>query len=346
MTSSAEKELPQLTPNDVKHLPQALEHIWKVVVYQEENPLIVGVMDMTNQIREQAAIPRAMRFCSIDRKDGGRGPPSQTQLLNVIFNAMKDPSCREDGDPFYCPRRPRFMLLDPALEATFPYVKSQIELLNVPVRVYTETTYIEAVLAVEAAMSKPGDGYDCTYGPGLFTATAAIVAQLPQDTKETWKVFLYHHEDSPTGSILVVENHTDKRNKTLVGNGVTGVCNVGQGILAVMMCPMLGKTGGNGGSEPDTPRRPGRIVLHAALETDMEHIGEVLLGSGVEILKDSEYSGKYGFCHNQACNIANPFGKKDRFMACQCKAVAYCDKICQKADWKEHKKTCEWFANK
>jgi hypothetical protein len=49
MTSSAEKELPQLTPNDVKHLPQALEHIWKVVVYQEENPLIVDVMNMTNK---------------------------------------------------------------------------------------------------------------------------------------------------------------------------------------------------------------------------------------------------------------------------------------------------------
>eukprot|EP00978_Attheya_sp_CCMP212_P010670 scaffold25972_cov30-Attheya_sp.AAC.1 len=125
----------------------------------------------------------------------------------------------------------------------------------------------------------------------------------------------------------------------LVGNGVTGVCNVGQGILAVMMSPMLGKTGGNGGvTVPDTPRRPGRIVLHAALEKDLEHIGEVMLGSGVEILKDSEYSGKYGFCHSPACNISSAFGKKDMFiMACQCKAVAYCDKTCQKAHWKERK---------
>eukprot|EP00978_Attheya_sp_CCMP212_P036685 scaffold168175_cov24-Attheya_sp.AAC.1 len=82
MSSSAEKELPRLIPNDVAHLPQAVEHIWKVVIYQEENPLIVGVMDMTNQIREHAAIPRAMRFCSIDREDSGRGPPSQTQLVN------------------------------------------------------------------------------------------------------------------------------------------------------------------------------------------------------------------------------------------------------------------------
>jgi hypothetical protein len=261
---------------------------------------------------------------------------------------MKNPSNRDDDDPFYCPRRPRFILLDPALKASFPYIKSQIELLNVPVRLYdTETTYTEAAFAVSVAMTKPGDGYACTFFPGLSTATAAIVAQLPQDTNETWKVFLYNHEDSPTGTILVVENHTFKRKKTMVGNGVTGICNIGQGILAVMMAPVVGKTGGNGGIEPDTPRRPGRVVLYStAVEASIEHIQEVLLGSGVEVLKDSEYSGKYGCCHNPACDAANPFGKKDRFMACPCKVVAYCDKACQKAHWKEHKKTCEWFAKK
>ena len=111
-------------------------------------------MDMTNQMFGHADVPRAMRFSSIDREDGGRGGPSQTQLLNVILNAMKNPSNREDDDPFYCPRRPRFILLDPALKASFPYIKSQIELLNVPVRLYdTETTYTEAAFAVSVAMT-------------------------------------------------------------------------------------------------------------------------------------------------------------------------------------------------
>jgi len=332
------KVLPLLSIDEVKILPLAPKHIWKVIVC-EEIPMVLRVVDMTNQVYGRAKTPRDMIVGRMNMSEG----PSQT--VNLILNGMKNPPGPGSDNPeFYRPRRPRFLLVDPKLESIFPGIKETIELLCIPVRLNSERSYNEAALIAEQSTDQHHT-HRCTYSEGLTSATASIVRQLPQNADETWKVFVYSHEVSPTGIILVVENHTKKK-KTLVGNGPTDIMTIGQGILAVMLSPVVGPAGGKGEVHVDTPRRPGKIVLNSTLESSFSEITEVMLGSGVEVLKDSVFSKKFGRCFYPECGATNRFGEKDRYMMCSCLAVAYCSKSCQKSHWKEHKKTCECRKNK
>src|SRR4051812_5588564 len=47
------------------------------------------------------------------------------------------------------------------------------------------------------------------------------------------------------------------------------------------------------------------------------------------------------FCQAPGCGLmAHELGDDELKLCKACKEVAYCGKECQKADWKEHKKTC------
>jgi hypothetical protein len=45
------------------------------------------------------------------------------------------------------PRRPRFLLLDKTIEETYAHVKEKLEAVGVPVRIYSETSSLEATVA-------------------------------------------------------------------------------------------------------------------------------------------------------------------------------------------------------
>lgn len=53
-----------------------------------------------------------------------------------------------------------------------------------------------------------------------------------------------------------------------------------------------------------------------------------------------------GSCGNKACEATNRDANKQLLLCQGCRSKAYCDAVCQKADWKDHKATCKETAAK
>jgi len=191
----------------------------------------------------------------------------------------------------------------------------QVELTGVPVRLYTENTYTEATVALSEDINERS-----TYWDGFCQGpTAAIVKDiLPMCDDEIWKVTCYNlgNELKESYNLLVIED-VAKEPITMVGQGPVRARNFPEAILATMLSPVKGPTGGKGPNVDGVPRRPGLILLEEGLARTRKQIKNTLLGSGVEVKVHNKRSN---LCGNAGCYRVGP----EELLDCPCEKISYC----------------------
>jgi hypothetical protein len=90
------------------------------------------------------------------------------------------------------------------------YIKEKLEAVGVPVRMSSEESNAEAVIAV---YDPPLDPLECSWADALqrdrdrFRPTVSRVNELPQYKDQVWKCFPYHNE-KPGSVLFVMEDIT------------------------------------------------------------------------------------------------------------------------------------------
>lgn len=332
--------LKTVTIDQIRALPAAPDHVWMVRISKTG---MLKVVDMSNEMFHAAKEARTMLSCRCDTNDSD-------SVIKIIFNAMVDPSYEADpGDPFatfHHPRRPRFLLIDPSLKASsYAKIKRQVELTGVPVRRYSRRSSVEARIAV---VSKVHNCPDSTYMEGFNKGpTAAIVSDiLPMRRDEIWKVSWKvgsscdSRENELGEQVLLVVEDVTRQPITVVGAGRVRVFSMPEAILATMLSPVEFERGGNEPVVGGVPRRPGLLLLAEGMSPALEYIQGALLGSGVEV---KVHDASSNLCGNAGCYRVTA---TEELLDCKCKAVSYCSKDCQRADWAHHKLSCSWYEEK
>lgn len=322
-----------VTLDEVRALPTAPNHVWLVRVSNagSDDCSRLDIMDISNEMFHGARKGRTMMSCRCKLADSDTA-------VKIILNAMVEPSYEADpGDPFatfHCPRRPRFLLIDPQLNASSAYarIKEQVELTRVPVRLNAGCHYSEAHTAASEKVDP-----SWTFVEGLSKGpTAAIVKEsLPLNRDEIWKVDIHHLEgDYEEGYFLLHIENVTKEPINVVGQGVMRTFSIPEAILATMLSPVEGFPGG--AYIDGVPRRPGLILLSEAMVSGLELIQDALLGSGVEVKVHNAHSN---LCGNAGCfRVTEPM----QLLDCACQNISYCSKECQRTHWKRHKENCQW----
>jgi hypothetical protein len=335
---------PRATAENVLMLPLANHHIWKCALHESsDSGPVLGIMDITS-----SNAPRAMAF-------GPYPDPvsAPEDFVKALFCTMLAPTPSmagtETGD-FHQPRRPRFLLLDRKIEPAYAHVKEKLEAVGVPVRIYSDESEAEAGIAV---FDPPPDPLKCTWADALqldrdrFRPTVSRVKELPQNKDQVWKCFPY--DNGKPGTILfVMEDITKPGPARAVGVGPISLLSIPEAILGVMLAPKYIDQASPDLTE-DEPRRPGLLVLHEVIghNEGADYIRHALLGSGVQIVSsawhDQQQQREQQAQATTSCCAAcekPEFSGVPLQICARCRAVVYCNRECQMAHWKKHKKAC------
>jgi hypothetical protein len=331
--ASWEHALPRATMENVLELPLANRHIWKCSLYvSAKTGRVLRITDITYD----TAIVM------------GFGPypdpiSAPEDFVKPLFAAMlapmaAPPSAGTEQREMHKPRRPRFLLLDTTIEEAYAHVKEKLEDVGVPVRLYSETSSLEATVA---AYEPPLDPLACSWADALqrdrdkFRPTVSRVKELPQYKDQVWKCFPYEAEDK--NKVLFVMQDITTSPARPVGVGPISLLSMPEAILGVMLAPKFIDQASPVLKE-DEPRRPGRLVLHEVINEGANYIRFALMGSGVQIVS-AKLHDEQVLAAASVCALCEKPG--DSLQSCaRCRAVAYCNRDCQIAHWKEHKKDC------
>jgi len=87
---------------------------------------------------------------------------------------------------------------------------------------------------------------------------------------------------------------------------------------------------------------PGAVLPFRPRFEDTRISEDLLLFEAKGAKKCANAISKEATLEHQICANCHEHNYKTKFKTCPCGKVAYCDKTCQRADWKKHKKFCTW----